>query len=156
MKKIEIRVDQEGSRGYMWHAIDSDGADFLVSSNNYLSTTAAGDSAVDIFNKINETEINIVTDLPDDPAPPHDGRREFAPNTFYIMRSMNWCADEGPGEDVRNYYGILTLGGPMSTEAVTYYHSLESIMTLSKWICIGGFEISQITEEIAEAIDVPD
>ena len=139
---VSIRIDQEGSRGFMWHLIH-EGRERVVSINNYLNPDFAETAAVNFLEHLQSHELKCAIleegetfEIGEHPWD-HDGKYEFSPNTFHMDKSSDW-----------GWAGVISLEGPMALEACTYYTSQKEDM-LAIWNFLNEateFHIVEITE----------
>ena len=157
---IDLRIDQEGSRGYMWHMIAEGRGDFLVSANTYLTVLDAEDGAMDLVEELRSAEINVVVEHPNDitddvidgkaPRPwGHEGLVQYAPKTFYIRQDHRWMqeVEDANRDEMDCWYGVLVMTGPMAAEGYTYYGNLATLKGLGEWLTKTKFDVKNIDIE---------
>ena len=153
--KAKLRIDHEGSRGWMWHLIAEDDrlGDILVGPD-FLRWEQAEEHARDVIRRLKDHLQVIVLDdehpwfsekeklldqediskeesdwIQSEHPWNNDGEYEYPENSFLIDKSSGdygWCA-------------MLVLTGPRPIEAYTYYRStkeeiLETVDYLTKFI----------------------
>ena len=145
---VTIRIDQEGSRGYMWHLI-YEGADKITSFYNFLRPEDAEEAAMTFLDNLErglhlsilEKDYRPEVDEEGVPTKPHpwnyDGKYQFRPNTFHMDTSgdWGWCA-------------FVTQNGPMAVEASTYYsENKDDIIDIWKFLTENEFQVDEILIE---------
>ena len=140
--KITVAINQEGSRGYMWHLRQTDkrfksgdiyrSEEILNSGNLYLTVGHAEDAGKAVIERLNSEQIQVI-DAQDPPEDIDDDGTPIDTEGNSILDQPDPWNHNGKYEYIPNsflvansdggygYYGMLILDEPIIPSAFTYY-----------------------------------
>ena len=119
--RVIVAVDQEGSRGYLWHlrvGNEEIPHQILSAANLYLTVEHAEAAAKSVIERLNNDQIQVIesqyaSEDSEENLWNHNGRYEYIPSSFLV--------DYDERDDGYGYWGMLILDEPIVPSALTYY-----------------------------------